>query len=197
VQGGQTCLQAGTVARTEQLPACSAGAGEKPEPVQLGRGRDRRRAARDLREEAGGELRKLAARIGGGAGPLIPLGTRQLAHALNSRRLRHFRRETAALPAADFEQQLVARFAALPPNRVAMAARGGMPASARSWRADIAVAHPAGRFHQLRELAPDLFPRVVGEEPGENVQAAAQAADGDAQVVDGIGSPLRAARFNW
>jgi len=52
---------------------------------------------------------------------------------------------------------------------------------------DIAVAHPAGRFHQLRELAPDLLPRVVGEEPGENVQAAAQAADGDAQVVDGIG----------
>jgi len=111
----------------------------------------------------------------------------QLAHALNSRRLRHFREKLRAFPAADLEQQVVARFAAFGSQRVATAARAGMPASARSWRAISRSRNPAGHFHQFRELMPDLLPRVAGEERGKNAQAAAQAADGDAQVVDGIG----------
>src|SRR5271157_88232 len=134
-QGGQARVQTGTVARTEDLQRVAQALGEKPDPVQFGRGRFAGEQRADPREIAGGELGKLAAGIGGGAHPLIPADLVQLAHALSSRRLRHFREKSRPFQrriSSSNSWLALRRSAAI---RVAMAARGGMPASTRSWRA--------------------------------------------------------------
>src|ERR1035437_5410359 len=150
-QGGQARIEGGTITRTEQFEREAQALGEKPEPVKLGGRRIVGEQRADLCEITGGEMGKLAAGIGGGASARIPPDLVQLAHALSSSRLRHFREKLRLFQRriSSSSSRLALRRSAA--RRVAIAARGGMPASAGSWRAiSRSRTLPAASIHSPR-----------------------------------------------
>src|ERR1035437_2030193 len=96
-------------------------------------------------------------------------------------------REAALLPA----EQLAPQF---PIGRAPLFVQLPQPRGGR-WNSrlveqadgDIAIAHAAARLHQAGQAPPHPLPRVPGVELRKHAPAAAEAADGHAKVVDGIG----------